>query len=695
MTMNIKGVPLNALPEEAWQYLVGSPDSVTTGITGIAAYQRVPWIYRATRLRSGKMAALPFTLTRNDDDTDLSLLPEYQALMGKLRMLIQRNEAALCIYGAAYNVLETNRFGMRRSLRWLLPPSIQPVIDPEHGLTAFTRSRGQQQITMPLFDPAKPRPGQLLWYWEPNIAGEDGPGQSVAYAALRKANALDKMDAAVQQFFERGMIRATILTVEGNPPQAEMTKLEAWWKRLFSGVKGAWNTAAFRAQVKPQVIGDGLEAVSNTALSDDQVESIIATFGVPMSLMLSNAANYATAVQDALAMYTNTIIPQWDAVHSEPLNAFLSLDGLRLSVDTSRIEEYQSHQLETAEQITKLVGMPVMTIDEGRAWLGLPPLERTQMIAPPPSPAPTPEPPAPTAEENTTPDGEPALPDNVRADLDRWRTKALKRLREGKAAAVGFDSAAIPPLWRTEITAGLRGATTSAAVRAVFHSVGHIRAISDLTPEERRIYNAILPVLRASTDPAAQAILSGASFDLSALGDDLQMALIPVLTDLYAQTFMTLPPEIPVETEMSEDGIVNETARQWATEYTYDLVRGINSTTQSALQQIFDTFNSTPGMTRGELEQMIAPLFGPVRASMIAVTETTRTAAAATNAQQVYLRDQGFNLIRVWNTNADDLVCPICGPLNGRPESEWGATVGSPPAHVNCRCSVVLREIDR
>lgn len=694
MTMSIKGVPLNALPEEAWQYLVGSPDVTTLGITGIAAYQRVPWVYRATRLRAGKLAALPFKLTRvNGDDTDLAMLPEYQPMLGRIRSLIMRNEAALCLYGAAYNVLETNRFGMNRSLRWLLPTSIQPVIDPEKGLTAFIRSRGQQQIVMPLFDPARPKPGQLLWYWEPNIAGEDGPGQSVAYAALRKANALDRMDAAVQQFFERGMIRATILTVDGNPPQAEMTKLESWWKRLFSGVRGAWNTAAFRAQVKPQIIGDGLEAVSNTALSDDQVQSIIATFGVPMSLILSNAANYATAVQDALAMYTNTIIPQWDTVHSEPINAFLSLDGLRLSVDTNQIEEYQSHQLETAQQITQLVGLPVMTVDEGRAWLGLPPLGREQP-APAPAPAPTPEP-TPPAPEPPTGNDEPALPDNVRADLERWRTKSIKRLREGKGAAVRFDSAVIPPELAQHIAALLPTATTATAVRAVFHAAEHVKALSDLTPEERRIYNAILPVLRASADPAARAILSGATFDLTTLGDALQEALIPVLTQLYAQSFLTLPPEIPVEISTDEQGIVNEQARVWSQQYTYDLVRGINETTQDALRRAFDVFNSTPGMTRGELEQLLAPTFGPVRASMIAVTETTRTASEATTAQQRYLTEQGFNLIRVWNTNADDLVCPICGPLNGRPETEWASTVGPPPAHVNCRCSVVLREIDR
>jgi hypothetical protein len=687
----VKGVPLNALPDSAWQYLTGSGDGDAAGITGITAYQRVPWVYRATRLRANKLGNLPYKLTRLDDnDTDLATLPEYQPLIGKLRSLIARTEAALCLYGAAYNVLETNRYGMRRSLRWLLPTTITPQIDTDNGLTGFRRARGNSSMIMPPFDPAKPQPGQILWYWEPNISGEEGPGQSVAYAALRKAHALDRMDAAVQQFFERGMIRATILTVDGNPPQAEMTKLEAWWKRLFSGVKGAWNTAAFRAAVRPQVIGDGLESVTNTALNEDQVQSIIATFGVPMSLILSNAANYATAVQDALAMYSNTVLPQWYTVHSEPLNAYLALDGLRLSVEESSIEEYQSHQLEQALQITQLVGQPVMLVDEGRAWLGLPPLATVRPAAPePPLPA-APEPTDTTidADQPELPDAVRSLTDAQRADMERWERKALKRLRENKSAAVSFESDTIVSQTRHDITAQLRTATTPAAVKAVFHAAQHTKAVSDLTPQERRVYNAILPILRASTDPAAAAILRGQTFDLLKLSEALRDALIPVLTQLYAEN-MLFGGALDIEFELPAEAI-NGRALTWAQTYTYDLVRGINETTAAALRDAFGVFNSTPGMTRAELEALLEPTFGPVRASMIAVTETTRTASEGVAARQQYLRDAGYNLTRIWRTNADDLVCPICGPLNGKAEADWGA-VGPPPAHVNCRCATTLQ----
>ena len=47
-----------------------------------------------------------------------------------------------------------------------------------------------------------------------------------------------------------------------------------------------------------------------------------------------------------------------------------------------------------------------------------------------------------------------------------------------------------------------------------------------------------------------------------------------------------------------------------------------------------------------------------------------------------------------WFTNNDDLVCELCGPLNGKevdidepfypPEDDYQD--GNPPRHVNCRC---------
>jgi len=74
------------------------------------------------------------------------------------------------------------------------------------------------------------------------------------------------------------------------------------------------------------------------------------------------------------------------------------------------------------------------------------------------------------------------------------------------------------------------------------------------------------------------------------------------------------------------------------------------------------------------------------RAARIAVTETTRIyaeserTAAEANPNIVYI---------VWQTASDEIVCPICAPLEGAriPKGQRTFPGGYyPPAHVNCRC---------
>jgi hypothetical protein len=76
---------------------------------------------------------------------------------------------------------------------------------------------------------------------------------------------------------------------------------------------------------------------------------------------------------------------------------------------------------------------------------------------------------------------------------------------------------------------------------------------------------------------------------------------------------------------------------------------------------------------------------------MIAVTEVTRAYSEATNETQQMINETGLAMLRVWHTARDDRVCPICGPLDGLPESEWRSQFpNGPPAHPRCRCSAGL-----
>lgn len=144
--------------------------------------------------------------------------------------------------------------------------------------------------------------------------------------------------------------------------------------------------------------------------------------------------------------------------------------------------------------------------------------------------------------------------------------------------------------------------------------------------------------------------------------------------------------------------LVNEQAANWASRYTFELVNGIEKTTRRGLQLSIDKYYRL-GQTRGQLEQSISRLFPRHRVEAIAVTEISRSAVWGEWSVVGELISQGSRLTGTWATSNDELVCPICGPLNENPQSGtdqlgqpyWvhpgsGATYGLDPAHVRCRC---------
>jgi SPP1 gp7 family putative phage head morphogenesis protein len=130
--------------------------------------------------------------------------------------------------------------------------------------------------------------------------------------------------------------------------------------------------------------------------------------------------------------------------------------------------------------------------------------------------------------------------------------------------------------------------------------------------------------------------------------------------------------------------LAHSRAADWASRYSYDLVRGINSTTQARLQTaVNDWFNERT--TLPDLVKELEPTFGRKRAKTISITETTR--AAAQGAIESY-EVSGVVSEWEWVTVNDERVCPTCAPLNGKRAPLRGTFPGgyNIPAHVNCRC---------
>lgn len=136
----------------------------------------------------------------------------------------------------------------------------------------------------------------------------------------------------------------------------------------------------------------------------------------------------------------------------------------------------------------------------------------------------------------------------------------------------------------------------------------------------------------------------------------------------------------------------NANALKFARDYSYKLIKGIDETTRTIVSNAISGFVETPGFTIGDIIDLLEGSFGERRASMIAVTETTRAFAEGQKLAGEQLKKEfpDVKIVKKWYNNEDDRVCEICEGNSAQGWIQEDETFQSgddiPPGHVNCRC---------
>ena len=351
-----KGVRLEDLPEEAWRIIAGDGG----GNQKAELYGAVAWLYRAVDIRAGAVANMPFAVMRGETEvmTQDTAPPEQFAWLESLPDLLYRTEAAVTLCGKAYWFRERN---LMRTLdvRWLNPNSINPVID-ESGLRGFRRRLRNTEIPLEVDD--------LVYFWPPDWTVELGPAANYpGKAAMSAAGVLHSLDEFLTVYFERGMIKATLISY-AEPPVAgmksnftvgmddpERNRLQEWWRRVMSGVKNSNTTELVKGEVKPVVIGEGLHDLQNTALTAEQREAVCTALGVPQSKLTANAANFATKQSDDLSFIQDTIAPECRWLAAAINKQLLGPMGLRLEFRPDELSIMQEDEEQRAGSLKTLV----------------------------------------------------------------------------------------------------------------------------------------------------------------------------------------------------------------------------------------------------------------------------------------------------------------------------------------------------
>jgi SPP1 gp7 family putative phage head morphogenesis protein len=705
-----KSVDLDQYPPQAWNNLGGQTsdtgnDSREDRAAAGKFYETVAVLYRCVTLRQVGISRVPWVITRNGKDIWLDedpMPPAQLAYLTDFRRLLRLTEAALCLSPEAFWFVERNRV-KPLSLRWHSPSSIIPQWREADGLVGFKRILSQGHFKM--FEPA-----DYVYFALPNPLHETIPGRPAAQAALAAAGLLYAIDAFGSAFISRGAIKATLLTAPVGTSPTERDRLRAWWRRAFGGIGNAFGTEVISSEVKPVIVGEGLEQLNNGELTRAKQEEIATSLGVPHSLVFSNAANFATASQDDMHFYDKTVIPSFSFL-AEVLNEqLLGPQGFALELRPESMSIYQEDEKERAASVGALVqaGMSLVLALEilgydltDEQWAQM--KEIPEPVAPsapvvPVVPVPTPGADIITEANNVL---EKATfrrwaakrknpnPDAFRSDILTTADKAAV-LAEMMEDADGGTLPPFLPRGGAHTHKATNPATPDPEVELRKRESAERKAAKEIAAGLKKQQAAVVSAIgeNGNVSAAEQAITESHTTATEAL----RRALIAG-TDLgtsYAIAGLE-------STGFGMDWtLANTEAQQWAEQHAGQLIKDIDATSLDRVRSAVASWVES-GAPLSSLIDELAPTFGPNRASLIATTELTR--AYAEGSRQIY-KASGVVTSWRWETANDNLVCPICGPLNGKvvkidapfnvhlPAGMKVDTFDAPPSHVNCRCGV-------
>jgi len=653
------------------------------------AYRMVPMLYRAVNLRADALSSVPFQLTRNGE-------PVEWPWQMNLPQLIKDTERNLLIFGAAYwlRVVKGRTLTGFISLNaanttWFFDQSKADIYEPYRGMTWSQTLNGR------LYGPWTM--DEIVYFREPSFIEDVGPGLAPAAVALQNAQLSHYLTAFATAFFQGGAQPVTVMNLPEYTDTAEVERFSADINaKAGGGILNAFKYLFLRSpDLKVTQLTPNIDTMQMPELSERTITAVAATLGVPRTMLEASAANFATADSDRQSFWRETIVPRLNMYEAVINSQLLNPLKYEFKFNPEMMDVFQADEAARAGSFLQYVqgGIPARS---AAMLLGIDNLD--EYWPSDEAPAPTPDAPSePTQSE------EPALttsevveiPADAEAKTAEWALlskKVERRIKSGRDPRTSFDSALISA---EEVIAVMGRCYKGMTVKDLSEIITAIKApVDDMTPDELRIYNRIIKEMRAKGEQWAKDIYNSDTPETS-----LREVIKPVLDTELGTTMgkrldrLGTQFSIPVETDSQQRYI-----QDWLGDYVPKTTDKIDQTTADRIKPIIETFRTTPGMTIQDLQAAVLPLSDPMRAKMIAITETTRAASQATTNYKDYLGQRGIQMQRVWNTDADELVCPICTgqvynvKLNGLTEDEWPSEIADgPPAHVNCRCDTSLR----
>jgi HK97 family phage portal protein len=416
----------------------GVPDSVAT------LYKYVPLLFRAVQLRCDALSSVPVAILKGEENEVDWPYPT------KLGNLLWNWEASNLLAGASYGEIVKNKSGYRKDVKYRNP--FDMAVKYDRGVYEF------KQNSSGAVWHNEPEAGRydMLYIREFDPTQDTNPGIGAGKAANIDAKLLYAISKFPEMYFEGGAMPVTLLGIDSND-RNEIERIQNWFKRSATAIKNAFRVLGVRAgSITPVTLTPPLKDLAFTELNEIAKDNISMAFGIKQTLLDSEAANYATAQEDRLAFYEDTIKPR-ARIFEDALNEqLLARDGLRIEFRFNEMDIFQEDENDRADLLNKLTsaGLPIEVALELAGYELTE--EQAAMLD------------SHQEQLDERRDSEPVTPQV--SELRKWQKMAEKRVKEGKDLRE-FETSVIEPSLHGAISGALESAKTADEVKHIFDSV--------------------------------------------------------------------------------------------------------------------------------------------------------------------------------------------------------------------------------
>ena len=341
-------------------------------------YPRSVLVYSAIRVRQDAVARVPLRVHWDGRGRRRGAAEAVQRLLDSPNPLWtaadlwRATETYLGLWGSAYWGLERDPQGRASEIWPLRPDRVRVVPGPERSVRGFL-------FTGQGLEPVPYLPEDVLWLRYFNPLEEHAGLSPVAPVRLSADMGLDALRAN-RSGLANESTPGLFIETEETPTDDEVRDFYERWESRFRGVERARRPVLLSQGMKPSNLGFSPRDMEYLHTLRWALEDVARAFGVPKAMLGDIERITFSNVRTARRIFwEDTIVPQLafyrDALQHRLLpNLGVDVSGLSVDFDLTAVEALQESEQERAGRLQGYVKAGIMTVNEVRQELKLPPV---------------------------------------------------------------------------------------------------------------------------------------------------------------------------------------------------------------------------------------------------------------------------------------------------------------------------------